>query len=594
MCGIVAILRKKDHQVSEKDVKSMLNIIRHRGPDDIGAIAKDGVGIGMVRLSILDLQSPGLCPFVQKNPQTGEPEVALAYNGEIFNYIEVRNELKKLGHRFETTGDTEVLLKAYLEWGTSCLDKFNGMFAFVIADYKNDMLFAARDIAGEKPLYYYESDQEIIFASEIKAILARIGVPEMHTTDEFRAFEYMTGTETLFKGIHAFLPSQRMVARGINGNFRIYRLDEFWDVSFQLMDVNPENALDTFDELMHDAVKIRLRSDVPLGLYLSGGVDSSLIAYHAKPQVAFSIHYGEGEKYDEVQYAKLVAKDIGCEHILVKPDKKHFESYLDHVIYHLDMPVGSFSCFPLYMLAREATKHVRIVLSGEGADELFSGYTRYLLPVHDEAALQIPELKQYHPLVDYYYGKKMDRFAHLLNRGLVSDEVVKSIIAPHFNRFADLRHAMGYTEFKLMLKTLLHMEDRMSSAFGIENRSPFLDKRLISFAYSIPGDFKIRNNTTKWIVKEVAKRYIPKAISDRKEKFGLIAPINRWMNFGGRRGEFDRTAFNELCLERWRKVFYQDRWFEKTRTIPKPAPTKRSSLPANQPGQEKRKARLKA
>jgi asparagine synthase (glutamine-hydrolysing) len=223
--------------------------------------------------------------------------------------------------------------------------------------------------------------------------------------------------------------------------------------------------------------------------------------------------------------------------------------------------VGSFSAFPLYMLAEAASQRVKIVLSGEGVDELFSGYTRYLLPWHDQLTYEQAELRNYHTLLDFYYGKPLDRYARLLNRGMVSDDVVKTVIAPHFSQFQDARHAMGYTDFKLMLVTLLHMEDRAAAAFGLENRAPFLDKRIVALAFSIPGDMKIRGQATKWIVKQVAARYLPKDVLERTDKQGLIAPINIWMNFRGKRGEFDRNGYNQLCMERWLKVFFQEQRF---------------------------------
>jgi asparagine synthase (glutamine-hydrolysing) len=294
---------------------------------------------------------------------------------------------------------------------------------------------------------------------------------------------------------------------------------------------------------------------------LSGGIDSSLIAAIARPSIGFSIHFPYGAKYDELHYARLVANAIGCEHVVVTPTREDFERHLDDVLYHLDMPVGSFSAFPLYMLARAARERVKIVLSGEGVDELFSGYTRYLLPWHDQLTYEQAELRNYHGLLDFYYGKPLDRFARLLNRGAVSDDVVKAVVAPHFQAFSDLRHAMGYTDFKLMLVTLLHMEDRAAAAFGLENRAPFLDKRVIAFAFSIPGDLKIRATVTKWIVKEVARRHLPSAVVERKDKQGLIAPINVWMNFRGRRGEFDRDGYNKLCMQRWLELFFQEQRF---------------------------------
>jgi asparagine synthase (glutamine-hydrolysing) len=213
------------------------------------------------------------------------------------------------------------------------------------------------------------------------------------------------------------------------------------------------------------------------------------------------------------------------------------------------------------MLAETASARVKIVLSGEGVDELFSGYTRYLLPWHDQLIYDQIALRNYHSLLDFYYGKPLDRYARLLNRGLVSDEVIRGVIRPHFNQFRDLRHAMGFSDYKLMLVSLLQMEDRAAAAFGLENRAPFLDKRILAFAYSIPGDLKIRGQVTKWIVKEVAARHLPKQVVERTDKQGLIAPINIWLNFRGTRGEFDRKGYNELCMERWLKVMFQEKRF---------------------------------
>ena len=563
MCGIACILSKRAPLQDETLLSAMLDVQQHRGPDDRGWFISPFLQLGMVRLSIIDTTSSNLSPLAYRRPDATEPSHILSYNGEIFNYVELKRELQAKGHLFQTMSDTEVLLHAYLEWGEGCVDYINGMYAFVLADFDRDRLFLARDIAGEKPLYYYENRERLVIASEIKAILGHIRAPELHMTDEFRAFEYMTGAETLFKGVYALLPGHKMVVRGLRGNFIGHRASEYWSLLDHLYELTPGKEVDLFDELLHDSVKIRLRSDVPVGLYLSGGLDSSLLAAIARPQVAFTTCFDYGPKYDELSYAQAMAKHSGSSLVVIRPTKADFEASLDDIIYHLDMPVGSFSAFPLFMLAREARKQVKVVISGEGVDELFCGYTRYLLPAHDDSLYGIEELEHYHSLLDYYYGKPLDRFARLLNRGAVGDEVVKSVIVPYFNRFEHICHAMGYTEFKLMLVTLLHMEDRASAAFGLENRSPFLDKRIIAFAFSIPGSMKIRNFTTKWIVRELAKRYLPPTIYERKNKLGLIAPINIWMNFNGTRGEFDRRSYNQLCMERWLRVFFEERRFQR-------------------------------
>ncbi len=560
MCGIAGILSQHEPLPEPSGVATMLRTQKHRGPDDTGSFRTPSLELGMVRLSILDLSSPNLCPIVYaRDGRT--PSHVLAYNGEVYNYVELREELLAKGHAFVTTSDSEVLLHAYLEWGEACLERFNGMFAFALADLEQDLLLLARDIAGEKPLYYAEEAGRFYFASEIKALLTQIPLPEINTTEEFKAFEYATGRETLFEGVYALRPGHKLVVRGLRGNFKGRRESEYWSLVDQLYDLDPSRAVDELDALLQDAVRIRLRADVPVGLYLSGGIDSSLIAALAKPEVAFTNHFPYGAKYDELRYAESVARAVGCELVVVRPTREDFETRLDELVYHLDQPVGSFSAFPLYMLAEEARKRVKIVLSGEGVDELFSGYTRYLLPWHDQLAYEQAELRNYHTLLDFYYGRPLDRFARLLNRGNVSDDVVKSVIAPHFAQFSELRHSMGYTDFKLMLVTLLHMEDRAAAAFGLENRAPFLDRRLIAFAYSIPGDLKIRGHVTKWIVKEVARRHLPSEVVERTDKQGLIAPINIWMNFRGKRGEFDRNGYNRLCMERWLKVFFQEQRF---------------------------------
>jgi asparagine synthase (glutamine-hydrolysing) len=227
-------------------------------------------------------------------------------------------------------------------------------------------------------------------------------------------------------------------------------------------------------------------------------------------------------------------------------------------MYHLDMPVGSFSMFPLYLMAQKASERVKIVVSGEGADELFGGYARYLVLVREQGLFEIPELKNYKPFLRAYLGSALDRFARLVNRGKAPDLAVKAIVSRHFEQFDDVVHAMGYTEFKSLLVSLLQMEDRSAAAFGLENRTPFLDRRIIEFAFSISPDLKIRASTLKWILREVAARYLPKRVLERKDKMGLIFPVNLWYQWSGKRGEFDRRAYSDHCMKAWRSVFFSE------------------------------------
>jgi asparagine synthase (glutamine-hydrolysing) len=554
MCAIAGIIAKQPgRRLAPGRVEEIILAQKHRGPDDTGYYKVENVHLAMARLRIIDVTSGGLAPIVNHDPRGDQ---VLVYNGEIYNYIELREELTALGHCFRTDCDSEVLLKSYLQWGQACLDRFNGMFAFVIVDFANDLLFAARDRAGEKPLYYHESSDEFIFASEIKGILTQIPRPQLNITNEYAAFEYMSGDATLFAGIKCLPPGHKLLYRGIDQGLKGKRLSEYWNVIDNVCEIDPAKAVDRFDELLSDSVRLRRRADVPMALYLSGGLDSGLLAYIARPSVCYSCHFPYGEKYDELAYAREIAADIETEHIVVQPTAEDFEQYLPSIMYHLDMPVGSFSMFPLFMLARRAAERVKIVMSGEGADELFAGYARYLILVREQELYEVPELRLYKPLLSGYLGSTLDRFARLLNRGSVPDDAVKSVIARHFEEFENLIHAMGYTEFKSLLVSLLQMEDRSAAAFGLENRSPFLDHRLIELAFSIPADMKIRGSTLKWILREVAARYLPKKVLDRRDKMGLVFPANLWFNWSGRRGEFDRHFYNELCMKVWRDVFF--------------------------------------
>lgn len=554
MCAIAGIIsKKKDTRLDPQRIETMIRSIKHRGPDDTGYYRAERVHVGMARLSIIDLQSEGLCPIVHRG-STGDQ--VLVYNGELYNYVELRGELEGKGWRFETDCDSEVLLKSYLAWGQACLERFNGMFAFAIVDFSNDLLFAARDRAGEKPFYYYETDDEFLFASEIKAIVSQVHNLEVNLTDEYEAFEYMSGEATLFAGVKSLLPGHQLIYKGIRNGLKGKRISEYWNVLDNVREVDPARAVDQLDELLQDSVRLRRRADVPMGLYLSGGIDSGLLAYMASPEICYSCHFPYGEKYDELAYAAEIAKDIKAEHIVVRPTKEDFERHLPAIMYHLDMPVGSFSMFPLYMLAKQARERVKIVMSGEGADELFAGYARYLVLVREQELYEIPELRLYKPFVASYLGRPLDRFAKLLNRGKVPDLAVKAVVARHFEQFEDLVHAMGYTEFKSLLISLLQMEDRTAAAFGLENRSPFLDHRIIEFAFCIPSDMKVRECSLKWILRRVAARYLPTSVLERRDKMGLIFPVNVWFRWSGKRGEFDRRSYNEHCMKVWREVFF--------------------------------------
>ena len=406
----------------------MLQILKHRAPDDEGVYTDKKFSIGMGRLAILDLKSDNLCPHI-------EGKFVLTFNGEIYNYLELRKELISKGHLFKTMSDTEVLLKSFIEWKEECLDKLNGMFAFAI--YDGEKIFMARDIAGEKPLYYTEEPFE--FASEAKALKNPKELPPAYCAT------YNVSDET-------------------------FHMKRWW--RFKPRHINMESAEEELEWLIGDSIKLRTRSDVPYGLYLSGGVDSSLISTYHDFKHTFT--YKDGDY------------------------KKEFLEKAPKIYYHLDGPIESFSPFGLWKLAEEASKEVKVVLSGEGADELFGGYVRYIPNEFNRRAQQkFPSYKGMFPYED-----------------------------------------LGWKEFNGNMRELLRMGDRMSSAHGLENRCPFLDKRIIEFAFSLPPEAKIGGFNTKKILKRILKRRMPKYKNIEKE--GLYCSVNKWI---GSRETFQKNDY---------------------------------------------------
>jgi len=419
----------------------MLDIMKHRAPDGSQYNYSPNFTIGMGRLAIIDLESPDLFPIV-------DGKYTLSFNGEIFNYLELKKELEDLGHDFRTKSDSEVLLKAYQEWGTGMFDKLNGMFAFAIHDGESILL--ARDLAGEKPLYFCEDPFE--FASEAKAL-----------------------KRNDWKELSAGGCLQYDIARKTITTFHWWQLEE---VEIK----NPEEELEI---LFEDAIKIRTRSDVPYGLYYSGGVDSSLIAAFHNFEHKFT--------YKDGNY------------------KKEFENVFEKIVWHLDYPIQHFSAFGLWKLAEETrSKGVKVILSGEGADELFGGYIRYLPEaLYEQAQNKFPSYKTMFPVVERLHRKR-------------------------------------WREFRGNLQELLRMADRMSSAFGIETRCPFLDKRIVNFAFSLPMKYIIDGFDTKVILKRILKKRNPDW--QDFEKTGLYVSVNKWF---GVTDPYDKTQYitrqKEIC-----------------------------------------------
>lgn len=568
MCGIAGILNLKQAKIErmQKKLDVMNELLAHRGPDDNGTWkSKDEhIGLAHQRLTIIDLSAQGHQPMI------GEDGNIIAFNGEIYNHIELREQLKD-GWNFKSSSDTEVILAAYQKWGADCLTHLRGMFAFVIWD--GEKLFCARDRFGIKPFYYTIVDEVFYFASEAKAL-----IPFLNSIDidekafaEYITFQYPISQRTLFKGVHQLLPGHMLFAK--QGGIHIQR---YWDVSFDIdFDHSASYYEQRLDELLKDSIAVHLRSDVPVGCYVSGGVDSSLISVlatqhtgHAMPFFNGRFTYGKG--YDESHYAREVAQQCGTKLECIDITAQDFEDVIQKVIYHLDYPVAGPGSFPQYMVSKLVSQHVKVVLGGQGGDEIFGGYARYVLAYFEQAInaaidgthkdgnfVVTPEsiipnlqvLKEYKPLMKQFWSNglfdKIDkRYYSLVNRAAdFKDEVdwnaldfdyVFEEFSAIFNNPSNVAKAsyfdkMTHFDFKCLLPGLLQVEDRVSMAHGVEARVPLLDHKLVEFAATIPADVKFEGGKMKHLLKNTFSHYIPESIANRKDKMGFPVPLNEWI-----------------------------------------------------------------
>jgi len=501
MCSISGI-------VHGTGVAKMLAAQRHRAPDEAGIYKDDDIEVGMGRLKIIDLTSPGLAPYQ-------EDGLVLSYNGEIFNYVELKKTLQGKGWKFRTISDTEVLLKAWRQWGVKMFDKLNGMFAFAIFDARKKQLWLARDIAGEKPLYYHQRSRTLVFCSEAKA-LAEVLELQPRDNEFFDSFQHCFLT-TLWKNVSEVPPAHYLWH---DLNTHQTKLTEYWTI--QSRHIQPKTAVEELEALLEDAVRLRVRSDVPVGLYYSKGIDSSLIStYH---QFDWKFFFDDTKNWQEDFFANVGA-----------------------VVRHLDFPVGSLSAYPLWKLAQQASRHVKVILSGEGADEIFGGYVRYV-PIARQWELQ-KRYPSYQYIFGKYYPPYLEGFAKITAR---NDDVefVKECLRPYFETFPDPINAMGFADFKLVMPSLLQMGDRMAGAFGIENRCPFLDRRVIEFGFSLPPELKIKDLDQKVILRRILqKRGLTAPLRD--EKKGLTIRFNQWLG----RKDWDRSAYCALLRREWAKIY---------------------------------------
>ncbi len=562
MCGITGLIRYRRGNIRAM-VKAMRDTFPYRGPDDKGSWVhpEKMVALGHRRLSILDPSPAGHQPM-----RDGDNGLIIVYNGEVYNYLEIRRELEEKGHRFITGTDTEVILKAFVEWGEACLHRFNGMFAFAIWQEQEQRLFLARDRLGIKPLYYYENNSGFYFASEIKAILAvlpgALAVRD-ELVDAYMSFGYVPGEDTLLKGVKRLLPGHCMFKKMTGG---VESSRKYWDLDFTTCEDKGEGYyLEHGKALLNDAIDLRLRSDVPLGIFLSGGLDSSavvgLLASRVNtPLKTFSVAYDFGGEFNETPYARQVAKKFTTDHHEVFITPSDFRDFIPRFIQLMDEPVTESAAISLYYVSRLAKEQVTVVLSGEGSDEIFAGYDlyRYMAVLEKYYRMAGPLtgfiaqlgriiLPEGHKLVKYLqlgaqplekrykgistyeerYKKRLynDSFSRLCRKekNTELDRFLTELFKQTKNNDV-LSRMLNFDTRTWLVDDLLIKADRMSMAASLELRVPFLDYRLVEFAAAMPARYKIRNGAGKYILKKMMAGILPEEIIHRK-KMGFPTPL---------------------------------------------------------------------
>lgn len=588
MCGICGIFfQNRDWRVRGDVLARMNRSIVHRGPDDEGFFAEENVGLAMRRLSIIDVKS-GHQPLANENQ-----DVWIVFNGEIYNHAELRVDLEAKGHTYRTHSDTETIVHLYEEYGRDCVKHLRGMFAFVIWDRRRRVLFAARDRLGIKPFYYRWDGKSFLFGSEIKTILNYPGIAaefNRGTLAEYLAFGYITGPETMYSGIRKLMPGHTLELTE-QGEPRIER---YWDLTSEVdRPAKPrEYYVKTYRELLEQAVGSHLMSDVPLGMFLSGGLDSSAVAaltakIRGDQIKTFAVGYGE-EAFSELRYAREVAQHIRSDHHEVRMSREEFFGSLPRLIWHEDEPIVWPSSVSLYFVARLAREHVTVVLTGEGSDETLAGYTRYawtLLNSRMDGAYRAvttdglrrlvrkaihssPLSAGLHRKLDhtfllrdgnswpsFYYDNFFSAFPAAEQVGLLTPEALQAAGDAYAGSMqawersqGDLLHRLLYADINSYLIELLMKQDQMSMAASIESRVPFLDHVLVEFTARIPAQYSINGMAGKFVLKQAVEDLLPKPIIYR-QKMGFPTPWVYWLA-GPQLDELERMLLEPRSLER--------------------------------------------
>jgi asparagine synthase (glutamine-hydrolysing) len=592
MCGIGGAYDLKRRPVPQLagTVASMNALLQHRGPDGEGSWIhpRSHVGFAHRRLSIIDLT-------LGDQPMTDRSGNWITYNGEIYNYRELRNLLG--AESFATTSDTEVILRSYERWGPRCVDYLRGMFAFAIWDEREQTLFCARDRFGIKPFHFAVVDGVFYFASEAKALLPFLDDIEtdLDALKDYLAFQFCLAGKTLFRDVSELLPGHTLTVA--DGHIATRR---YWEVDFE-PDFDHTNRWFTAElrALITESVSFHLRADVPVGSYLSGGLDSSLVASLASLETggqldAFTGKFSYGDHYDESEYARELARWRGFQLHEIDIGPSDFIDSIQRVMYHLDYPIAGPGSFPQFMVSGLAREHVKVVLGGQGGDEIFGGYARYLLAYFEQcikAAIDgtmhngnfvvtyesiIPNLatlRDYKPLMQEFWRDGLfadldERYFRLINRAPLLDVAVDWTLLGDYSPFETFRDifrannvrkesyfdSMTHFDFKTLLPALLHVEDRVSMAHGLESRVPLVDHEVVEFAARLPADVKFRDGDLKHALKRATADLLPPMIRDRRDKRGFPVPLAEWT-----RGELREFVLDFLTSDRARtRPYLQD------------------------------------
>ena len=568
MCGIAGIVTKRENK--KEIIEAMSKRIEHRGPDGEGYFFDGDVALAHRRLSIIDL-STGNQPMFNE-----DDTVVTVYNGEIYNYVELRDELVKAGHKFKTKSDTEVLIHGFEEWHTDLPKYLRGMFAFAIYDKKSNELFLARDNFGIKPLYYTVMDGTFMFASEIKAFLDTPDFKKELNEDILQAyleFSFVPTNETFFKGVYRLDAGSSLLYK--DGDIKI---DKYFKLDFKDKEQTLAEAVESISEVMKDSVNRHLLSDVEVGSFLSSGIDSSYIVSLAKPAKTYTVGY-DIDKYDEISYAKDLTEKLGINNTskVIKMDE-YMEEF-PKIMYYLDEPTSDPAAISLYFVAKLARRDVKVVLSGEGADEFFGGYNYYREEVDmkfynkipyfirhliGKIASLFPEGRGFNFLVRR--GEKLENSYIGVNRNF-SEKMARKVLSKEYNlRGIDVtkeiyKQFAGYSNIHKMqaidinywlMKDILLKADRMTMASSLEGRVPFIDKEVFKVASGLSIDYKVTKENTKVALREAAKEVIPTE-AYKKKKLGFPVPIREWMKTTEVSDEI-RKMFNKEFTSKFFKV----------------------------------------